>query len=110
MGCFWLGRGWTSRPCCLRMPLIYLVTGEQSGDVLGARLMRAIRLLRPDVAFAGIGGDAMAAEGLRSLFPARALAIMGLLEVLPKIFELRARLKQTVADIEARAPDVLVTI
>src|SRR6185437_9789539 len=35
---------------------------------------------------------------------------MGLLEVLPKILELRALLRRTVADIEARAPDVLVTI
>ena len=40
-------------------------------------------------AFAGIGGSAMAAQGLTSLFPIRSLALMGLLEVLPKIFELR---------------------
>jgi lipid-A-disaccharide synthase len=92
------------------MPLIYLIAGEQSGDVLGGRLMRAIGARRPDIEFAGIGGSAMAAEGLASLFPIRALSLMGLLEVLPKIVELRARLKQTVADIEARMPDVLVTI
>jgi lipid-A-disaccharide synthase len=92
------------------MPLIYLIAGEQSGDVLGARLMRAIAARRPDVAFAGIGGGAMADQGLASLFPIRSLALMGLLEVLPKIFELRGLLKQTVADIETRRPDVLVTI
>jgi lipid-A-disaccharide synthase len=92
------------------MPLVYLIAGEQSGDVLGARLMRAIRARRPDVAFAGIGGSAMAEQGLTSLFPIRALSLMGLLEILPKIFELRTLLKQTVADIQARAPDVLVTI
>jgi lipid-A-disaccharide synthase len=92
------------------MPLIYLIAGEQSGDVLGARLMHALKAQRPDVTFAGVGGSAMAAQGLTSLFPIRALSLMGLLEVLPKIFELRALLKQTVADIEARAPDVLVTI
>jgi lipid-A-disaccharide synthase len=93
-----------------RMPLIYLIAGEQSGDVLGARLMRAITVQRPDIAFAGIGGGAMEAQGLNSLFPIRALALMGLLEVLPKIFELRALIKQAVADIEARKPDLLVTI
>jgi lipid-A-disaccharide synthase len=60
--------------------------------------------------FAGVGGSAMAAQGLTSLFPIRSLALMGLLEVLPKVFELKALLKQTVADIQARAPDVLVTI
>jgi lipid-A-disaccharide synthase len=92
------------------MPLIYLIAGEQSGDVLGARLMQALKARRPDIAFAGVGGSAMAAQGLNSLFPIRALSLMGLAEVLPKIFELRSLLKRTVADIEARAPDVLVTI
>ncbi|MGA3003863.1 MAG: lipid-A-disaccharide synthase [Acetobacteraceae bacterium] len=92
------------------MPLIYLIAGEESGDVLGSRLMRALRSKRSDMTFAGIGGSAMAEQGLVSLFPIRVLAVMGLFEILPKIFELRARLKQTVADVKARAPDVLVTI
>ena len=92
------------------MPLIYLIAGEQSGDALGARLMHAIKAQRPDATFAGIGGNAMAAQGLNSLFPIRALALMGLIEVLPKIFELRTLLKQTVADIQFRTPDILVTI
>lgn len=92
------------------MPLIYLIAGEQSGDVLGARLIHALRTLRPDLTFLGIGGSAMQGEGLASLFPIQSLALMGFLEVLPKIFELKALLKRTVADIEARQPDVLVTI
>jgi lipid-A-disaccharide synthase len=92
------------------MPSIYLIAGEQSGDAIGARLMHAIRARVPDAHFAGVGGNAMAGQGLSSLFPIRTLAIMGLLEVLPKIFTLKALLKQTVADIEARRPDILVTI
>jgi lipid-A-disaccharide synthase len=92
------------------MPLIYLIAGEQSGDVLGARLVRAIRARRPDATFAGIGGTDMAAEGVASLFPIRDLSVMGLLEVLPKIRRLSALLKAAVADIESKRPDVLVTI
>lgn len=92
------------------MPLIYLIAGEQSGDVLGARLMHALKARQPDLGFAGIGGSAMAAQGLASLFPIRTLALMGLLEVVPKLFELRTLLRRTVADIEARRPDVVVTI
>ena len=91
-------------------PLIYIVAGEQSGDVLGARLMRALRAMRPDLAFAGIGGSAMAAEGFQTLFPMRDLAVMGLVEVLPKLFLLRRRISQTVEDIAARRPDLVVTI
>jgi lipid-A-disaccharide synthase len=92
------------------VPLIYLVAGEASGDVLGARLMTAMRRRRTDLEFAGIGGQAMAACGLASLFPLHDLALMGLLEVLPRLHHLRHRLQQTVADIAARRPDVVVTI
>ena len=52
----------------------------------------------------------MALQGLASLFPMRDLALMGLLEVLPRLRHLRRRLSQTVADIAARRPDVVVTI
>ena len=92
------------------MTLIYLIAGEQSGDVLGARLMAALKGRRPELRFAGIGGAAMAGQGLSSLFPIRSLALMGLLEVVPKLFELRTLLRRTLADIEQRQPDVVVTI
>lgn len=91
-------------------PLIYIIAGEQSGDVLGARLIRAIRARCPDARFTGIGGTAMAEQGVESLFPIRSLAIMGLMEVLPKIFELKALLKRAIDDVGAKRPDVLVTI
>jgi lipid-A-disaccharide synthase len=91
-------------------PLIYLIAGEASGDVLGGRLIGALRARRPDLAFAGIGGERMAEHGLASLFPMRELALMGFLEVLPRILALRRRLRETVADIAARRPAVVVTI
>ena len=92
------------------MTLVYVIAGEASGDVLGARLISALRARRPGLEFTGIGGPAMAAQGVESLFPMHELALMGLLEVLPKIFHLRARIDQTVADIAARRPDVVITI
>ena len=92
------------------MTLVYLIAGEQSGDVLGGRLMRAMAARRPDLRFAGIGGAAMENAGLQSLFPMRELALMGLLEVVPQIRRLHARLQQTVGDIAAQRPAVVVTI
>jgi lipid-A-disaccharide synthase len=90
--------------------LVYVIAGEESGDVLGAKLMAALKAARPGLEFAGIGGPRMEAEGMVPLFAQRELAVMGLLEVLPKIVQLRARLRQTIADILARRPAVLVTI
>lgn len=92
------------------MTLIYLVAGEASGDVLGARLLAALRDRDPALEFAGIGGDRLAEQGMPSLFPMRELALMGLIEVLPNILRLSRRLDQTVADIAARRPAVVVTI
>jgi lipid-A-disaccharide synthase len=92
------------------MTLIYLVAGESSGDALGARLMTALRARRQDVEFAGVGGARMAAEGLASRFPIEELALMGLLEVIPRLRQLRRRLNETAADIAARRPAALVTI
>jgi lipid-A-disaccharide synthase len=89
---------------------LYIVAGEASGDVLGARLMARLRAMRPDLSFAGIGGDRMAEQGLESLFPMRELALMGLLEVLPNLRSLARRMDQTVADIAACRPAALVTI
>jgi len=90
--------------------LIYVVAGEASGDVLGARLIAALRARRQDLQFAGIGGERMVEQGVASLFPYRELALMGLLEVLPNIRRLARRLDETVSDIAAKRPAILVTI
>lgn len=92
------------------MTLVYVVAGEASGDVLGGKLAAALAARRPDLRFAGVAGERMAAHGLHSLFPMQELALMGLLEVLPNLRRLRRRLAETVADIEAKRPDVVVTI
>lgn len=92
-------------------PLVYLIAGEPSGDALAARLMAALReRLRGHVRFAGVGGEAMAEQGLETLIDQRELAIMGFLEVLPRVMALRRRLREVVADVQARRPAVVVTV
>ena len=92
------------------MPLIYLMAGEASGDVLGARLMAALRAQRPSVEFTGVGGPRMAEQGIASLYPMSDLSVMGIVEVLPRIRLLRRRHAETLADIARRRPDAVVTI
>ena len=60
---------------------LMLVAGEPSGDQLGGQLMAALKTLAPDVVITGMGGPAMAAQGLKSLFPLSDTAVMGLREV-----------------------------
>jgi len=92
------------------MTLVYVIAGEASGDVLGARLMAALRARVPGLEFCGVCGERMAELGFTTLFPMRELALMGLLEVLPNIRRLARRIDETCADIAARKPDVIVTI
>ena len=90
---------------------VYLIAGEASGDLLGSRLMRAIRQKTGgNVEFYGLGGDTMETEGLRPLFDISELAVMGLVEVIPSIPRVLRRIKETVADIMKKRPDIVVTI
>lgn len=74
------------------------------------RLMHALRARAPDMRFAGVGGVRMQEEGLVSLFPMRDLAVMGLVEVLPRVRQLSARLDEAAQDIAAQKPDLVITI
>jgi lipid-A-disaccharide synthase len=90
---------------------IALIAGEPSGDALGAGLMRALRQATGDaVVFSGVGGAQMIGQGLQSLFPIADLAVMGLVEVLPRIRLLRRRIDETARFLLADPPDVVVTI
>ncbi|GEP00973.1 lipid-A-disaccharide synthase [Methylobacterium haplocladii] len=90
---------------------IWLVAGEDSGDQLGAKLMRALRDLSPDALdLQGVGGDAMIAEGLTSLFSIDDVAVMGYLPVLYRLRTLLRRIRETVNAIVTSRPDVLVII
>lgn len=91
--------------------LIYIVAGEASGDLLGAHLMAALKKLSTQpIRFHGIGGERMAEEGLVSLFPYHELSRMGFLEVLPSALKTLARIHQTVEDVVAKQPDIIITI
>lgn len=92
-------------------PLIFLLAGEPSGDALGADLMRALKHKTDEhVRFVGVGGPAMEAEGMTSLFPMSELSVMGLVEVLPRLRTLLDRIRETVQAVRDLEPDVVVTI
>ena len=78
-----------------RAPHVFLVAGEESGDRLGAALMRGAHAARAGrVRFSGVGGAQMAAQGLPSLFPLGDLAIIGFAAIpasLPKILRAHPR-------------------
>lgn len=88
-----------------------LVCGEPSGDALGAQLMAGLKTLAPGrIRFTGVGGLAMAREGLESLYPLDTTAVMGLREVVPAIPAILRRVKQAVEFAVRTKPDAVVVI
>lgn len=92
-------------------PKIMIVTGEASGDLHGAKLIRATLDKNPGVDFMGVGGRRMADAGCEILMRGEDLAVMGLVEVLghfPTIFLAFQRLKAFLQG--HQRPDALVLI
>lgn len=90
---------------------LMLVCGEPSGDQLGAQLMAALKTLTNNrVNIVGVGGEAMAAQGLQTLFSLDATSVTGLQEVVPRIPEILRRVRRA-ADYAAEVkPDAVVLI
>ncbi|MGL4825258.1 MAG: lipid-A-disaccharide synthase [Alphaproteobacteria bacterium] len=91
---------------------IVLIAGEASGDRLGVHLIRGLqkRFAGQGLSFSGIGGPGMEAAGnFTSLFPFQELSHMGL-DILPHLFHLMQRIRQTVHHVQQLQPDMLLTI
>jgi lipid-A-disaccharide synthase len=90
---------------------IFLIATEESGDRLGAGLMMVLRQRLGDaVRFEGIGGRAMAQEGLQSRFPIEQLSIIGLAAVVKQLPMLLRRIRETADAVIEASPDILVII
>jgi lipid-A-disaccharide synthase len=90
---------------------IFLIAGEESGDRLGASLMAAIQDLAPcPVTFAGVGGSAMAARGLNSLFPLDELAVNGFSAIPARLPLILRRIREAADAVIAAKPWSLVII
>ena len=89
---------------------LFLVAGETSGDILGAKLMRELRARQWNIQMDGVGGPMMEAEGLKSLFPMADIAVMGFLPVIKRLPTLLERIRRTATMAELTRPDALVII
>lgn len=89
---------------------VMIVTGEASGDLHGAGVAAALKELQPGVRLSGVGGQAMAAAGVRILYDIKELSVMGFVEVVKNYPHIKGIFNKLVEILKMDPPDVLVTI
>jgi lipid-A-disaccharide synthase len=89
---------------------IFLCAGEPSGDLHGANLVRALRVLRPNVECVGFGGERMEAAGCRLLYPLCGLAVMWFLRVLANAHVFLRLLSRADRFFRHHRPDAVILI
>jgi len=89
---------------------IGVLAGEASGDILGSRVLVALKSRYDEVVVEGIGGPLMQAQGLDSLFPMERLSVMGLVEPLKRLPELLRIRRAVIKQFIDNPPDVFLGI
>ena len=88
---------------------LFILAGEPSGDRIAADLIARLKLRVP-LLFAGVGGDELQTQGLKSLFPMSDLAVMGITDVVMRLPLLLWRIRQTAQAILKDNPDIVVLV
>jgi len=97
-------------PGSQRAPIVGIVAGEPSGDLLGSMLVLALRRLIPEIEFIGIAGPQMQAAGVVSLYPMSKLAVRGYVEVARHYFEIVAIRRKLRTRFIADPPDLFIGV
>ncbi|MEO0468325.1 MAG: lipid-A-disaccharide synthase [Bacteroidota bacterium] len=89
---------------------IFLIAGEDSGDLHGSNLIKALQKQVPDPELRGVGGDKLTEVGMELIAHIRDINFMGFLEVLQNLGTIRRLFRTVKTDIEAWQPDLVILI
>ena len=88
---------------------IFIISGEESGDMHGAALMRALRAIMPGLAVRGMGGERMRKEGLVGL-DFKSVSVVGITEVIGRFPAILRTFNALVSGLASDRPDAVVLI
>lgn len=89
---------------------ILLVAGEVSGDLHGSHLVEALQRVEPGLQFFGVGGEGLERRGMKLLYPAHSLSVVGITEVFVKLRTILKALRGLKASLEKEKPDLIILI
>jgi len=88
----------------------YIITGESSGDIHAANLVKYLMKQDTSAIVRGWGGKALKSLGVQVVKELNELNFMGLIEVLKHIKQIRNNFKFAYSDIKSFNPDVLILV
>ena len=89
---------------------IMIIAGETSGDIHGAKVVRAMQKRNNGLFFYGIGGRALGEAGVKLLMDASEIAVVGITEVFSKIPNILKGLRVVKKALKTLRPDLLILI
>jgi len=89
---------------------ILLVAGEVSGDLHGSHLVEALQRIEPEIQFFGVGGEGLKRRGMKLLYPAQSLSVVGITEVFVKLRTVLKALRGLKGSLEREKPDLIILI
>ena len=89
---------------------IFLIAGEVSGDMYGAKIVEKIKTINPEIHFCGLGGKRMKEAGVNLIEHADKLSVMGIPDVIKKIFFFKKLLYKTIDQINKVQPKAIILI
>jgi lipid-A-disaccharide synthase len=92
------------------MSRLLVASGEPSGELYAAELVRHLRALRPELDVFGLGGDRLQAEGATLLAHVRDLAVVGLFEVLSHLRQIRGVFRRVLDEVDRDPPQAAVLV
>jgi len=89
---------------------IFIIAGEESGDIHGAKLVQEIKKLNPTIRFIGHGGDKMKIAGVKVIEHISALSVVGFTEAIRRLPYIRKVMKDTIRLIKKNNPIRIILI
>ena len=89
---------------------VFIIVGEKSADLYGARIIAELKKQLPDLVFSGTGGDAMQVEGFKPIFHINQISYIGYFELIKHSFEIVKKMKKIKSDFLKFSPDLVLLI
>jgi lipid-A-disaccharide synthase len=89
---------------------ILISAGEASGEMYGAQLIEALHRRNPSLSFFGAGGERMRAAGCDIVVDAKALAVVGITEIISHLPKILGLYKDLIRTADQRRPALAVVI